>query len=362
LKELWPAEQPGMKVDRMVSFVDMPKTWLSITGSPVPETMQGAVFLGKKAEPENKLHFAFRGRMDERNENARAVCDKQFLYIRNYMPYVPWMQHLNTLWRMEASQAWSRHVESGNATEVQARFFKPKGWTEELYDMEKDPDNVDNLIDNPEYARIIAKMRGGLRDWQEQVYDAGLLPESEMVKLAEDNSTTIYEAVRNPKLYNLPALLDAADLALEKNPGNLPALGKLLKGPDTGLRYWGIVGCFLLNDQQAGFQCLEDPSHEVRAMAAWLLIRTGEKDKGLQCLENLLKQESYATLKVLNILDWLDEDAKPLLPTIEAMKCGSYEQRMQMKLLVKYGLRSPDALDKKKMKQEQEIRKKKTAD
>lgn len=45
-RSLWPAEKPGMTVDRLVSFVDMPKTWLSITGSEVPDTMQGAVFLG----------------------------------------------------------------------------------------------------------------------------------------------------------------------------------------------------------------------------------------------------------------------------------------------------------------------------
>lgn len=343
-KELWPAERPGMKVDRMVSFIDMPKTWLSVTGSPIPTTMQGSVFLGKQAGPERELHFAFRGRMDERNENARAVCDKQFLYIRNYMPYVPWMQHLNYLWRMEATQVWSKQVESGNATEVEARFFRPKGWEEELYDMEKDPDNVDNLIENPEYARIAAKMREGLRTWQEQVYDSGLLPESEMVRRAESHNMTIYDMVRDPAIYNLSALIDAADLAVENNPENLPALTKLLDSPDSGLRYWGMVGCFLLNDRKAGFKCLNDESHEVRAMAAWLLLRTGKKDEGLQCLDNLLLEKSYATLKVLNILDWMGDDAKPLLATIENMKCGKYEERMQLKLLVKYGLRSPDVL------------------
>jgi N-sulfoglucosamine sulfohydrolase len=350
-KHLWPEKQPGMKVDRLVSFVDMPKTWLGITGSKVPGYMQGTVFLGTQTEPEKEFHFAFRGRMDERNENARAVCNKQFLYIRNYMPYVPWMQELNYLWKMTATQAWVEHVESGKASEVEARFFKPKGWTEEFYDMKKDPDSVDNLIDNPEFAQIIGKMRGGLRAWQEQVHDAALLPEADMARRAAENKTTIYELVRNPKLYNLPALLDAADLALEENRGNLPALRKLLANPDSGLRYWGIVGCFLLNDPQAGFQCLEDDSHEVRAMAAWLLIRTGEKDKGFQCLENLVSEESYALLKVLNIADWMGDGAKPLMPAIQAVKfkkdheaihqnhknIQGYQKRMQLTLLKKFG-------------------------
>jgi N-sulfoglucosamine sulfohydrolase len=338
-KMLWPAAQPGAKIDRLVSFVDMPKTWLSITGSQIPTYMQGTVFLGKGTEPEQEFHFAFRGRMDERLENARAVCDKRFLYIRSYMPYVPWMQHLDYLWKMKATEAWEKLVMSGQASEVQARFFAPKKWTEELYDMQKDPDSVDNLAGNPEYGQVAARMRKGLRAQQLKAYDAGLIPESEMVKRAADNNKTIYDMVRDPKLYNLPALLDAADLALEENPGNLPALAKLIESKDGGLRYWGMVGCFLLDQQAAGFQGLEDDSHEVRAMAAWLLIKTGEKENGFQCLENLLAQESYASLTVLNMVDWLGDDGLRLMPAVRAFKPKkkSYEGRMRDNLIAKLG-------------------------
>ncbi len=364
LKPLWPAKKPGMKIDRLVSFVDMPKTWLSITGSKVPGYMQGTIFLGAQTEPEKEFHIAFRGRMDERNESARAVCNKQFLYIRNYMPYAPWMQELSYLWKMKATQVWEEHVKSGKASEIEARFFKPKGWAEELYDMKKDPDSVDNIIDNPEYVQLVGRMRAGLRKWQEQVHDAGLLPEAEMARRAAENKTTIYEVVRDPKLYNLPALLDAADLALAESKDNQKALRKLLKSPDCGLRYWGIVGCFLLNDPKGGQQCLQDDSHEVRAMAAWLLIRTGEKEKGLQCMEGLIREESYALLKVLNIIDWMGDEAKPLLPAVQAIKfekdheaihqnhknIQGYQKRMQATLLAKHGLKLPPAEPKKKKK------------
>ena len=335
-KELWPTEKPGMTVDRIVSYIDMPTTWLHITDTEIPAIMQGKTFLGKESQPERAFHFAFRTRMDERNENARAICDNQFLYIRNYMPYTPWMQPLNYLWKMKATQAWAEHVQSGKASKVEERFFKPKGWTEELYDMEKDPDSIDNLIDNPEYAEVIKHMRSNLRSWQEGVFDTGMLPESEMVKLAAQNNTTIYQVARDRSLYNLPQLLDAADLALEENETNLHALRSLLKSPDLGLRYWGIVGCFLLNDTQSAFTCLEDDSHEVRAMAGWLLLRSGNKKIGLQCLEQLLKENSYATLSVLNIMDWAEDDAKPLLPTIQALKLKNYEEKMQLHLLAKH--------------------------
>jgi hypothetical protein len=337
-KDLWPADAPGSKVDRLVSFIDMPKTWLSITGSDVPKTMQGQIFLGPDTDPERRFHFAFRGRMDERLDNARAVSDKRYLYIRNYMPYAPWMQHLGYLWKMKATQAWENHVLSGKADEVESRFFAPKGWTEELYYMSKDPDSVNNLIDNPEYAEVAARMRIALRQWQEGVSDAGMMPESEVVRRAEENNMTIYDLVRDPALYNLPALLDAADLALEKAPANLPALRKLLASPDGGLRYWGMVGCFLLNDASAAEAGMKDDSHEIRAMAAWLAVKTGSKKAGLNCLDELLKNKSYATLTVLNILDWMGADAKPLLDRVAGLPAENYEARMKDNLMTKYGL------------------------
>lgn len=337
-KHLYPAKAPGEKIDRLISFIDMPKTWLSLTHSSVPDYMQGTIFLGEKIEPEQPFHFAYRGRMDERNENARSVSDKRFLYIRNYMPYVPWMQRLNYLWKMKATEVWENHVASGKATETEARFFHPKGWSEELYDMQADPDNVRNLAANPEYAETIASMRKALQAWQAQIHDTGLLPESEMLKRAADNETTIYEMVRNSDLYNLPSLLEAADLALEQNPKNLSTLRSLLKSDDSGERYWGIVGCFLLDDVPSGYTALEDESHETRAMAAWILIRNGDKQAGLDCLDKLLKEHSYASLKVLNMVDWIGDDAKPLLPTIKAIKYENYELRMQTQLLQKYGL------------------------
>ncbi|MCF7848283.1 MAG: hypothetical protein K9M45_05485, partial [Kiritimatiellales bacterium] len=279
---------------------------------------------------------------------------------------------LNYLWTMKATEVWEEHDKGGKATEVQARFFKPKGWTEELYDMHKGPDSVDNLIDNPEYAQIAGRMRAGLRSWQEQIHDAALMPEADIVRRATVNGTTIYEMVRNPKLYNLPALIDAADLALAKDPSNLRKLKTLLKSADCGLRYWGMVGCFLLNDKKAGFQCLEDESHEVRAMAAWLLVNTGSQEKGLQCLGNLIKEESYALLKVLNILDWMGDDAKSLIPTVQAVKFAAdhedihqnysniqgYQKRMQQQLLEKYGIKVPGKEKKKKSGKKKDRKKK----
>ncbi|MCY2970983.1 MAG: sulfatase [Planctomycetota bacterium] len=235
-KHLWPGKSPGETVDRLVSFVDMPKTWLSLANAEIPPAMQGKIFLGTKAQQEPEYVFSFRERMDERFDNQRAVRSKQFLYIKNFMPYAPWGQHVDYLWKMEATKVWEDAYKNKRTNEITGRFFNTKP-VEELYDMQTDPDNVVNLADKPEHRETLLTMRGKLKEWQLAIRDAGLLPEFERNERAAQNKTTIYQMAQNEKLYDLPAYLDAADLALAKNSVNKPKLLELLKSKDSGLRY-----------------------------------------------------------------------------------------------------------------------------
>lgn len=64
-KYLFPAEKPGSEVNRLISFVDLAPTMLSITGIPVPDYMQGNAFLGRQKTEDPDYAYMFRGRMDE---------------------------------------------------------------------------------------------------------------------------------------------------------------------------------------------------------------------------------------------------------------------------------------------------------
>jgi len=355
-RNLWPAKKTGTKIDRLVSFLDMPETWISLAGATPPKTMQGHAFLGSKKAPEQEYHFAFRGRMDERVDNQRAICDKKFLYIRNYMPYVPWGQKLEYMWEIPLAQAWDDDFKAGKTSAVTGRFFTPKK-SDELYDMQRDPDSVHNLIDNPEYAQVLQKMRKKMTAWQMQIHDAGLMPESDIVRRAKKYNTTIYELVRNPKRYDLKSYLKLSDLALQKNSENLPIFMKAIKRPDSAVRYWGIVGCFLVADSLSSAQkksistLLSDSSDEVRGMAAWTLIKTDyQKEEAQSVLRKMLKDDSYAILSIMNILDWMGEDAKPLMSEVVAVHSGEMNVRkMQRTLLEKFNLEVPEwAMEKKK--------------
>jgi arylsulfatase A-like enzyme len=332
-KHLRPAE-PGTKLDTLVSFIDMTKTWLSLCGAETPDYLQGKTFLGPHAEP-REYHVSFRGRMDERSENARAIRDKKFLYIRNYMPYVPWGQHLNYLWNMKATQAWEQYDKEGKTDAITGAFFQPKAF-EEFYDTSVDPDNVNNLAGDPQYAKELARLSKALDAWQLEVFDSGLLPETEVVKRSEECGKTIYEMVRDPALYDVKALQAASALALQHDPANLPTLYKNLDAADAGLRYWAVVGCFHLQgktplDLERIRKRLNDDSDHVRVMAAWVLYRAGDKDAAQACWNDLLRSGSYASLEIFNIVDWIGEGIEPYAAAMKACTFShdGYVGRMQ---------------------------------
>ena len=136
--------KPGTTVNRMISFVDLAPTLLSLSGVDVPERMQGDAFLGDQKTKDPQYVLGIRNRMDERIDLMRSLRDERFLYIRNYMPHRPYGQYLRYLWRMPATRSWEKEYLEGRCNEVQSRFWQEKP-AEELYDVKADPHNVNNL-------------------------------------------------------------------------------------------------------------------------------------------------------------------------------------------------------------------------
>ena len=299
-KHLWPTENPGARIDRLISFLDIPKTWLAITGSAIPKEMQGNVFLGEKQEPPRTNVFMARDRMDEAPDMQRALRDHRYLYIRNYESFRPNGQYLEYLWKAPSMKAWESYHNAGKTDTVTGAFFRPKP-VEELFDCESDPDNVKNLANDPAHGQRLANMRDGLKKQQTTTHDCGFLPEGILVQRAKQNQTTIYELIRNPKLYDQQGYMKAADLANFAKPADLPKLVELLKSSDEGYRYWGVVGCIQLGEQAATPEILKEMENliktdakdertlDVRATAAFYLCRTGhEKDAALRSLAEII--------------------------------------------------------------------------
>ena len=255
---------------------------------------------------------------------------KRFLYVRNYMPYVPWVQHLEYQWKIPAMRIWEDCVKRRSNRNTSKTFF-PKSYSEELYDMKSDPDSVINLIDDKKYTRIVDELRLALNEWQIKIRDTGLLPESERTRISVDTNLTIYEWAADNKYYPIERILNASNKALEQTEKNRSALRKLTQSESLGERYWGVIGLFLIKDDFNAIKLIEDESHEIRAMAAWNLIQNKNKELGFRVLRSLIENNSYAELSVLNILDWIGHDARILKDCIMDKEYESDPNLQKMK-------------------------------
>jgi N-sulfoglucosamine sulfohydrolase len=208
-KYLFPEKTTGSKVNRLISFVDLVPTLLSITGISVPEYLQGNAFLGKQKTSDPEYAFMFRGRMDERYDMSRAARDQKYRYIRNYMPYRVYGQHLEYLWKAPSIASWEKAYLNGECNKIQSIFWNTKP-VEELYDTENDPWEVNNLAENPDYKEVLERMRVANRAWVTRIYDAGFIPEADRIERAGE--TPMYDYMRSGNV-NHEEIMNAAEIA-----------------------------------------------------------------------------------------------------------------------------------------------------
>lgn len=304
-KELWPASQPGTAVDRLISFVDLSPTLLSLIGTPIPQFLQGQAFLGKQKTADPEYAFMFRDRMDERYDLSRAVRDKKFRYIRNYMPFRIYGQHLEYLWKAPSIRSWEEAWLAGKCNEIQSRFWQSKP-VEELYDTENDPWEVNNLAANPAYREVLERMRKASLDWSIRIFDTGFLPEAD--RSARAGKLPFYDYFRSGS-FSFNDLVAAADVAARGEAGYLEQLQTFLKSKDSGIRYWGATGLLILGKEAAAAQpllrqALGDSSPNVAVTAAEALYNLGEKKEAIQTLKAALKHhDEFARCHALNAID-----------------------------------------------------------
>lgn len=179
----WPGKiVPGSVREDLVCFLDLAPTVLSLAGIDRPKHFQGQVFLGDQRAAEREYVYAARDRMDETLDTIRAVRDKRFKYIRNYLPELPYAQPITYMDEMPTMKELRRLAAEGRLSGPQKIFFQPSKPVEELYDTDGDPHEIHNLADNPEYAAELARLRAAHETWRRETGDLGLIPEAEVME------------------------------------------------------------------------------------------------------------------------------------------------------------------------------------
>ncbi len=321
----------GGTSDRLVGFIDLAPTMLSLVGLEPKEWMQGHAFAGPHQTEPQKFSYGFRGRMDERYDLVRTVMDKRYVYLRQYMPHRIYGQYIDYMFATPTTRVWHDKFHAGELNEAQSHFWEPKP-SEELYDLHSDPDEVTNLAasDDVEHQKILAEMRAAHKAWERDIRDIGFLPEAEVHSRSTGSSP--YEMGHDPKQYDFDDVFAGADLATMQRAEDLPKIVALLDSDDSAVRYWGATG--LLIHGQAGVAAggeklviaLDDSSASVAIVAAEALGRFSENEAlRLRSLDKILAHSNVATGNVFeailatNALDYLDEVALPKLDEIKAL-------------------------------------------
>ena len=174
------------KVDKsqFLSFVDFAPTILSIAGINIPSFQQGKPFLGKyKDESVREYLFTSSDRFDEHPDRIRAVRGEKYKYIRNYFPENS--HALNVAYRRQ--MVLMRHLNSlhlnGELSKEHNLWFRVPKLKEELYDLENDPFELNNLSENADYKEELNKLSNVLDDWLEEIDDLGRIPEKKLFKM-----------------------------------------------------------------------------------------------------------------------------------------------------------------------------------
>ncbi|MCA9248544.1 MAG: sulfatase [Planctomycetales bacterium] len=304
----------GAAHDRLISFVDLAPTIMSLLGEIPPANMQGKAFLGKYQTPEPEYIYGFRDRMDERYDMSRAVRDQNYLYIRNFYPQRPQGTFLEYMFQTPTTKVWKQLFDEGKLNAAQSFFWQPKP-AEELYDLNADPYQIQNLADQPAQQETLVRFREAARQWMVDVQDTGFMPEGEMRQRAIDGSPYAFTHNGN---YDSAALYDIADQATRLDAVSLEQLLSNRTNPDTVARFW--LACGLLNramadkDREqvivAAAAMTGDPSPYVRCIAHEVLSRFGnvaQRGTSIQALLMLAdarREGVFVAMTALNSLDW----------------------------------------------------------
>jgi uncharacterized sulfatase len=320
---------PGGKATRLVSFVDLAPTVLSLVGIKPRDWMEGRAFLGQyEAEP-NRYLFGFRGRMDERYDMVRSVTDGRYVYVRNFMPHIPAGQHNAYMFETPTTRVWKNLFDEGKLTPEQAQYWQAPREAEELYDLSDDPDEVKNVATLPRHTERVEGLRQGLLRHAIDTRDVGFLPEAEMHR--RSMGATPYEVGHDLKAYPAKRVILTAAFATDKVLEPLRISPKEMKDPDPGIRYWATTAALVHGKQgveqlgRALRDALRDESPSVRVAAAEALGRFGSDADSRDALAVLVdladvkRSGIYVSVAALNALDALDRRALPAKDRIAAL-------------------------------------------
>jgi arylsulfatase A-like enzyme len=174
----------GSRVKAFVSLADLAPTFLELAGIPVPAVMTGRSLLHLLDAPGAPIagagrdhvltgkerHVPGQEKPDAGGTPMRAIRTRDFLYVRNFRPDrwpagTPHAEHavIEGRWLADCDNGPTKSYVTDNRDrdETARRAWElafAKRPAEELYDLRKDPHQLDNVAGRPEYAETQGRL------------------------------------------------------------------------------------------------------------------------------------------------------------------------------------------------------------
>ena len=232
---------PGGNSNRLVGFVDLAPTMLSLAGVQAARTGCRATPSWAATRRRRRTYsFGFRGRMDERYDLVRTVRDQRYVYVRNYMPHKIYGQYIAYMLQTPTTRGLGAHCTRRQAQAAADLTSGKPSRRKNSTTCRTTATRCSNLAASPEHQAILERFRKAHQEHELAMRDVGLLPEAEIHARAK--GSTPYEMGHDPKRYPVERVLAAAQLASSLEAGVTAQLAKALEDPDSGVRYWGVIG------------------------------------------------------------------------------------------------------------------------
>lgn len=169
----WPERIAAGEVrEELIAHVDLPATWLDAAGIPRPRKMQGRSFLDLLL---GRPYAARAEVFSERNwhdnfDPIRSVRTARHKLIFNAAPHFPY----RPAWDLADSPSWSSILLEGRRGRLRPehlRLLDPARPMIELYELERDPDELHNLATSPAHAEVRSDLIGRLSRWMHDTLD-----------------------------------------------------------------------------------------------------------------------------------------------------------------------------------------------
>ncbi len=166
----WPGVvKAGTRTDAMVSWVDILPTIIEAAGGKPPSTLDGRSFMpvlrGKSKQSRDYIFTTHSGDGSFNVYPMRSVRTARWKYILNLHPEFAYTTHVDKNANPDSYWAsWQAAAATDTRAAAIIHRYRERP-AEELYDLNADPNELNNLAAKPEQAEIKRKLRGELEAW-----------------------------------------------------------------------------------------------------------------------------------------------------------------------------------------------------